>query len=82
MGAVLTFLAGQDALDALAALADEAERGRSVYWREELKNFSVGADGSVSGTAALGNATAKATPFNKIAHSVTINIVCTIINKS
>ena len=57
MGAVLTFLAGQDALDALAALADEAEEGRSAYWQEELENFSVGADGSVSGHAALGNET-------------------------
>ena len=70
MGAVLTFLAGQDALDALAALADEAEQGRSAFWQEELKNFSVRADGSVSGTAELGNATAKATPFNNFAHSV------------
>jgi len=69
MGAVLTFLAGQDALDALAALADEAEEGRSAYWQEELENFSVGADGSVSGQAALGNASAKGSTFNKFAHS-------------
>lgn len=39
MGAVLTFLTGQDALDALAALADEAEKGRSVYWKDELESF-------------------------------------------
>ena len=70
MGAVLTFLTGQDALDALAALADEAEKGRSVFWQNQLKNFSVQADGSVTGTAALGNATAKATTFNNLAHSV------------
>jgi hypothetical protein len=69
MGAVLTLLTGQDALEALTALADETEQGRSVYWREELKNFSVGADGSVSGRSAIGNASAKVSKFNKFAHS-------------
>jgi hypothetical protein len=68
MGAVLTLLTGQEALEALTALADEAEQGRSVYWREELKNFSVGADGSVSGRSAIGNASANVSKFNKFAH--------------
>ncbi len=61
---------GQDALDALAARTGEAEQGRSAYWQEELENFSVGADGSVSGRAALGNASAKVSTFNKFAHAI------------
>ncbi len=69
MGAVLTLITGSDALEALAALADEAEEGRSVYWQKELKNFLVRADGSVSGRSAIGNASAKVSKFNKFAHS-------------
>ncbi|MDA1090645.1 MAG: putative sugar O-methyltransferase [Proteobacteria bacterium] len=69
MGAILTLLTDQEALEFLAAHADEDEAGRSAYWREELENFSVGADGGVAGRAALGNASAKETTFNKLAHA-------------
>ena len=62
-------ITGQDALDVLAARTDEAEEGRSAYWREELENFSVRADGGVSGNAALGNVSAKVSTFNKFAHA-------------
>ena len=70
MGAVLTLIVGQNALEALAALADEAEKSRSVYWQAELADFSVSADGRVSGTAALGNASENISTFNKFAHSI------------
>ena len=70
MGAVLTLLTDQDALDALAARTGEAEMGCSTYWQEELEIFSVGSDGSVSGMTALGNASEKVSPFNKFAHAV------------
>ena len=70
MGPVLTLLTGQNALEFLAARADEAEQGRSVYWQEELGNFLVAADGSVSGRAALGNVAAKVSAFNTLAHAV------------
>jgi putative sugar O-methyltransferase len=69
MGAILTLLTDHAALENLAARADEDEKGRSAYWQTELENFSVSADGSVSGSAALGNASAKASPFKKIAHA-------------
>ena len=70
MGAVLSIVTGQNALEALAALANVPELTRSVYWEEELENFLVSADGQVIGTAALGNASARVSRFHKIAHSI------------
>ena len=67
MGAVL--ITGRDALEALAAQTDVAEASRSVFWQCELENFSVSANGTVSGRAALGNASAKVSTFNNFAHS-------------
>jgi putative sugar O-methyltransferase len=70
MGAVLTLLTDHEALEHLAARADEDEEGRSAYWQEELKIFSVSADGGVSGRAALGNASSKVSTFNQFAHAL------------
>jgi putative sugar O-methyltransferase len=69
MGAILTFITGQNALEALASQAEVAEKSSSVYWQNELSDFFVSVDGEVNGTAALGNASAKISTFNKCAHS-------------
>jgi putative sugar O-methyltransferase len=70
MGGVLTLLTGQNALEALAAQAEKAEKSRSIYWDAELANFFVSADGRVNGSAALGNASENVSTFNKFAHSI------------
>ena len=70
MGAVLILITGQSALEALISKVEKAEKSRSVYWEAELEDFFVTLDGQVTGSAALGNASDKASMFNKLAHYI------------
>ena len=65
----MTLLKGREALEFLATHADAEEDGRSSYWQAELADFSVSADGSVSGSAALGNASNAVSPVKTLAHA-------------
>ncbi|CAA7621763.1 putative sugar O-methyltransferase [Magnetospirillum sp. UT-4] len=63
-------LTGLDALRALEAEADAGERSQSAYWRDGVKEFSVQADGTVTGSSVLGMVSRKRGAFNRFAHWV------------
>lgn len=67
MGALVT---DREALEALATQTDMEEASRSTYWQTELANFSVSADGRVTGISALGNASENISALNTLAHSI------------
>ena len=48
--------------------AEGPERNRSAYWEEEIKSFSVKADGTVTGQTVLGNVSVKMNPLHTLAH--------------
>jgi hypothetical protein len=52
-------LKDQEALESLAARANEAEKGRSVYWEDQLQDLSVAFDDPLTGVGAPGNVSRK-----------------------
>ncbi len=66
-GLVLT---DRDALAALAAGADADEESRSAYWEYEVGNFSVAADGTMTGQTTLGNVSRRVSPLRNAVHRI------------
>ena len=62
-------LMDQDALDALAELAEEAEAARSVFWENELKDISVAADDHAAGAGSLGNISRRVSAVRTLGHA-------------
>ncbi len=60
-------LSGSRAIDALASLAEEPEKGRSSYWDLQVKKFQISQDCALEGGTVLGNVSAKRDPFRKAA---------------
>ena len=63
-------LTDQDALDALAGLADKAEAARSVFWEDELRDLSVAPDEHAARIGALGNVSWKVSGVRTLGHAV------------